>query len=80
MPETYTNMTGTFLQYSAMKEYQMAAGVIDPVEYLERYIQTPQIEMLVKLGLIKTVEKHLWIRFCSCKKKRYGFKTPVFER
>lgn len=57
MPETYTNMTGTFLQYSAMKEYQVAAGVIDPVEYLERYIQTPQIEMLVKLGLIKTVEK-----------------------
>ena len=26
MPETYTNMTGTFLQYSAMKEYQMEIG------------------------------------------------------
>lgn len=57
MPETYKNIAGTFLQYSAMENYQMAAGMINPAEYLERYIQTPQIEMLVKLGLIKTVGK-----------------------
>ena len=57
MPETYKNIAGTFMQYSAMEDYQMAAGVINPAEYLERYIQMPQIEMLVKLGLIKVVDK-----------------------
>lgn len=46
MPETFHNMKGTFLQYSALEEFQEAAGVINPVDYLERYIQTPQIEML----------------------------------
>lgn len=57
MMETYSNMRGTFLQYSAIEDYQRAAGMINPVEYLERYIQMPQIEMLVKLGLIKTVDE-----------------------
>lgn len=56
MPETFRDMEGSFLQYSAMEEFQEAAGVINPVEYIERYIQTPQIEMLVKLGLIVIVE------------------------
>ncbi len=53
MPETYENMKGTFLEYSALKEYERAAGPVNAVDYMERYIQTPQIEMMVKLGLIK---------------------------
>ena len=57
MPETFRDMEGTFLQYSALEEFQEAAGVIDPVDYLERYIQTPQIEMLVKMDLIGVVRK-----------------------
>ncbi|MCI8374897.1 MAG: hypothetical protein HFI29_05600 [Lachnospiraceae bacterium] len=57
MPETYTNMTDTFLQYSALEDYQKKGGDTDPVEYLERYIHTPQIEMLIKLGLIHVVEE-----------------------
>lgn len=57
LPETYQDMKGTFLQYSAMEEFQKAAGNINPVEYLERYIQTPQIEMLVKMGLTHIVEE-----------------------
>lgn len=57
LPETYWNMEGTFLQYSAMKEFQVAAGEINPVDYIQRYIQTPQIEMLVKMGLIGVVKK-----------------------
>lgn len=56
MPETHENMKGTFLRYSALKEYEEAARELNPVDYLERYIQTPQIEMLVKLGLTKVVE------------------------
>lgn len=57
LPETYWNMKGTFLQYSAMEEFQKAAGAINPVDYIERYIQTPQIEMLVKMGLISVVKQ-----------------------
>lgn len=58
MPETYRNMSGTFLQYSALEEYQKAAGEdINPVDYMERYIQTPQIEMLVKMGMTKVVKE-----------------------
>ncbi len=56
MGETYGNMKGTFLQYSAMKEYQRAIREdINPVDYLERYLDTPQIEMLVKMGLTELV-------------------------
>lgn len=57
MPETFRDMEGTFLQYSALEEFQEAAGVIDPVDYLERYLKTPQIEMLVKMDLIYVVRK-----------------------
>lgn len=55
MPETYENMKDTFLEYSALKEYEQAAGPVNAVDYLERYIQAPQIEMLVKTGLTKIV-------------------------
>lgn len=64
LPETYRDMKGTFIQYSAMKEFEKAAGPVNPVEYIERYIQTPQIEMLVKLGLIGIVQQLV--------KRRYG--------
>lgn len=58
MPETYGNMKGTFLQYSALEEYQKAAGEdVNPVDYLERYIQMPQIEILVKMGLTGVVRE-----------------------
>lgn len=63
IPETYANMDGTFLQYSAMEEYQKAAGDINPIEYLERYIQTPQIEMLVKIGLTEVVNELVRCRY-----------------
>ncbi|MDE7247645.1 MAG: PcfJ domain-containing protein [Lachnospiraceae bacterium] len=63
LPETYRNMEGTFIQYSAMEEYQRAAGDINPVDYIERYIQTPQIEMLVKLGLIGIVQQLVKCRY-----------------
>lgn len=57
MPETYENMKGTFIQYSALEEYRKAIGKINPADYLEGYIRTPQLEMLVKLGLIKTAKR-----------------------
>ena len=55
MPETYEAMGGTFLRYSAMREYQRAAGEINPVDYLENYVHTPQIEILAKMGLTGVV-------------------------
>ena len=64
LPETWEAMKGTIFQYSAMQEYEAAEGsYIDPVDYLERYMHTPQIEMLTKLGLIKVVENLVKCRY-----------------
>lgn len=57
MMETYKEMKGTAFQYSALQEYVKEVKEVNPIEYFERYQQTPQIEMLVKLGLIGVVEK-----------------------
>lgn len=57
MPETYEEMNGTMFQYSALQEYTKSVGEINPIDYLERYRQTPQIELLVKMGLNGVVEK-----------------------
>lgn len=56
MPETYEEMKGTMFQYSALQEYVRCVGEVNPIDYLERYSQTPQIEVLVKMGLIGVVE------------------------
>ena len=55
MPETYEEMKGTMFQYSALKEYVKCVGDVNPIDYLERYSHTPQIEVLVKMGLIGVV-------------------------
>ena len=57
MSETYEEMKGTIFQYSALQEYAKNVREVNPIEYLERYSQTPQIEVLVKLGLTDVVEK-----------------------
>lgn len=58
MPETFEEMGNTFMRYSAMKEYCAAEKEdVNPVDYLERYMQTPQIEMLVKMGLTEVVRE-----------------------
>ena len=56
MPETYEEMEGTMFRYSALQEYVKCVGEVNPIYYLERYSQTPQIEVLVKMGLIGVVE------------------------
>ena len=64
MPETFKEMEDTFLRYSALKEYQAEEKEdINPADYLERYIQTPQIEMLVKLGLTGVVRELVKCRY-----------------
>lgn len=55
MPETYEEMKGTMFQYSALQEYVRCVGEVNPIDYLERYSQTPQIEVLVKMGMIGVV-------------------------
>lgn len=56
MPDTFREMEGTLLQYSALEEYeQEETEKINPVDYAERYMQFPQIEMLSKMGLICVV-------------------------
>ena len=52
MPETFREMKGTLLQYSAMEEYQRQVGeAINAIDYAERYLQIPQLEMIVKMKL-----------------------------
>lgn len=69
MAETYDEMKGTLFQYSALREYEKAMGAVNPVEYFEGYLKLPQIEMLVKLGLVKVVS--------SLVKNRYSI--PICE-
>lgn len=57
MPETYEEMKGTMFQYSALQEYAKSVREVNAIDYLERYRQTPQIEVLVKMGLIGVVDK-----------------------
>lgn len=55
--ETYEEMKGTMFQYSALQEYAETQKECNPIDYLERYQKTPQIEMLVKLGMTKVAEE-----------------------
>ena len=64
LEETYQEMEGTIFQYSALKEYAAAVReAVNPISYFERYQQTPQIEVLVKLGLIGVVKELIRYRY-----------------
>ena len=51
LPHTYREMQGTIFQYSALQEYEKMAPEVNPVSYLERCLDIPQLEMVVKMGL-----------------------------
>ena len=53
-PESYKELRTTFLRYSAAEMYGKHKTMYNLKEYLERYIQWPQIEMFVKMGLYHT--------------------------
>lgn len=59
MPETYRNLKDTFLRYSAIEVHMEKSErhCVNLKDYLKEYIQTPQIEILVKLGLTDIVGK-----------------------
>ena len=57
LPETYKELKDTMFRYSALKEYAQKVGKINPIEYLKRYQEIPQMEVLVKIGLTGIVEK-----------------------
>lgn len=63
LTDTYKEMKDTVFQYSALKEYTAVIGKVNPIEYFERYEQTPQIEMLVKLGLFDVVNELVNYRY-----------------
>lgn len=64
MRETYEEMRGTIFQYSAMKEYAAAVGEFNARDYLKKYQKIPQLEMLVKLGLIGVANEI--VQWCRC--------------
>lgn len=56
MPETYQDLEESLLRYSALELFQAAAGDVQVIDYLERYTEFPQIEMLVKMNMIQIVK------------------------
>ena len=56
LQETYEEMKGTMFQYSALRKYAEEKGQVNVVDYLKRYQEMPQIEMLVKLGMTRVVD------------------------
>lgn len=63
LSDTYENMRGTMFQYSAMREYGRMVYKYNPIDYLSRYKETPQIEMLVKMGLTEVVKSLIGCRY-----------------
>lgn len=74
LSETWEEMKGTMFQYSAMREYARSEYRFNPIDYLERYQQSPQIEMLVKMGLTGVVKQLVSCRYGIVKDEHA--KTP----
>ena len=77
LPETYAEMKGTMFQYSALREFVAAAGDTNPIDYMERYSQTPQIEMLTKLGMTDVVKELVSCRY-GIVYSQYAIRPDVF--
>lgn len=77
LPETYAEMKGTMFQYSALREFVAAAGDTNPIDYMERYSQTPQIEMLTKLGMTDVVKELVSCRY-GIVYSQYATRPDVF--
>lgn len=76
-PKSYQNLKGTILQYSGAQEYQKHALRFNLMDYMERYMQYPQIEMFSKMQLYGVVDEmvacHLGIIRGSEAKTPEGF-------
>lgn len=59
MEETFEEIKGTIFQYSALKEYAAAVENIDPVRYLKKYQEMPQIEFIAKAGMTGVIQRLL---------------------
>lgn len=74
-PGTTENLKGTCLQYSALKEYMSNFEKVKLVNYFEKYMEYPFLEMLIKLQLIDTARRILEGynpkgMFINCNEKR----------
>ena len=77
LPETYAEMKGTMFQYSALREFVAAAGDTNPIDYMKRYLHTPQIEMLTKLGMTDVVKELVSCRY-GIVYSQYATRPDVF--
>ena len=64
-------------QYSALREFVAAAGDTNPIDYMERYLHTPQIEMLTKLGMTDVVKELVSCRY-GIVYSQYATRPDVF--
>lgn len=54
-PQSYENLKGTILQYSGAEEFSVKNSSYNLFKYMEAYNKYPQVEILSKLGLYKTI-------------------------
>lgn len=63
LQETYGELEETIFRYSALREYAEEKGQVNAVDYLKRYLEVPQIEMLVKMGMTGVVDELVKYRY-----------------
>ena len=63
LSETWDEIAKTAYKYSAMREFAQRNHNLNPIEYLKHYSHTPQIEMLVKMGLDGAVNSIIDCRY-----------------
>lgn len=61
--KTWEMLKGTDLQYSGAEWYIKEKHQINLADYMERYMECPQMEMLSKMGLVGVVDKMLRYRY-----------------
>ena len=60
-PPSWEKLKGTCMEYCAAKEYADHAGDIDMRDYAEKYIEYPQLEMLVKMQMFDIVKHGMYL-------------------
>lgn len=75
-PGSYRELKNTFLKYSAAEQYAVRNAVYNLKDYMIQYVNLPQLEMLVKMGLYGVAEAIL--RFDYSNIRRYAKKVEDF--
>lgn len=74
--KTYELLKGTILQYSAAKEFDAKIHKFNLMDYMERYVECPQLELLTKMklyGIVKQMVENRYIKVNKSARNPEGF-------